>query len=150
MQPNLQRNRVEDVGQRVENGTPLETCWWRVVARGENQEHQQREERQWWVGGGNEDEEGSEQQGADDRVPRQERLRREGALNTTLARIARIGLKVKVVIGCVQEIVIWKEEEGEEHHITRNEFAAQPNRTPEQRHRRVQPEQRSRDLNCLQ
>ena len=43
-----------------------------------------------------------------------------------------------------------EEEEGEEDHVTRNKFAAQPNRTPEQWHRRVQPEQGSRDLNCLQ
>ena len=83
-------------------------------------------------------------------MSRQQWFRREGTLHAALARIARVGLKVEVVIRRVQEIVVGEEEEGEEHDITGNKFAAQPNRTPEQWHRRVEPEQGSRDLDCLQ
>ena len=150
MQANLQRDRVEHVRQRVQHGPPLQARWWRVVARGEKKQHQQREECQWWVAGGDEDKERGEQQSADDRVSCQEWLRREGAFNAALARIARVSLEVKVVIRRVQEVVVRKEKEGEQDHVTRNKMATQPNCTPEQRHRRIQPEQGSRDLNCLQ
>jgi hypothetical protein len=64
-------------------------------------------------------EEREKEECADDRVLREERLRRQCALNAAFARVARVSLKVEVVVRCVEKVVIWEEEEGEEDQVAR-------------------------------
>ena len=65
---------------------------------------------------------------------REKRLRRQRTLNAAFARVARVSLKVEVVVRRVEKVVIWEEEEGEEDEVARLHRAARGEDAPEERH----------------